>query len=350
MKIVERLRWVCLMAMACGLAACDVERPNAVLSDAVMEDVLYDYHIAKAFGEQTSRNENYKRVLYVDYVYKKHGITEAQFDSSMVWFSRHPDVLSEIYRKVTERLRAEEEHIERLVALRENKPLTSRAGDSVDVWAWQRIYQLSGKPMDNRIAFTLPSDSNFKARDTLRWSIHFVFSGEAYDSLDAPVMAMQMRFTNDSVIGDFVRVHEAGTRMLTLTGDTLGDIKEVNGFIYYPRQRETKTLVMNKISLMRYHASAIDSLTLAKDTLASDVLRKDTAEVEKQKAKPVKPATVEEPRKEETHRPNPSDMRRLQKSQDQASKNIAVPRKNEIKPRQPAARLQQNVTLRKVDE
>lgn len=91
------------------LFACQVKRPETVLSDKQMEDVLYDYHIAKALGEALSYNENYKRVLYVESVYKKYGITEAQFDSSMVWYARNPEVLSKIYENINARLKAEKQ-------------------------------------------------------------------------------------------------------------------------------------------------------------------------------------------------------------------------------------------------
>ena len=47
-------------------------------------NVLYDYHIAKAMGEEVPYNESYKRVLYIESVFKKYGITQADFDSSMV--------------------------------------------------------------------------------------------------------------------------------------------------------------------------------------------------------------------------------------------------------------------------
>ena len=353
MKAFGRWRIGFLGALIGALAACDVERPDTVLSDAVMENVLYDYHIAKAMGEQMERSENYKRVLYVDYVYQKHGITEAQFDSSMVWFSRHPDVLGEIYRKVTDRLRAEESNVEWLVALREHKPLTSLAGDSVDIWAWQPIYQLSGMPMDNRVTFTFPSDSNFKARDTLRWSVRFTFAAaDTCDSLHAPVMALQMRFANDSVIGDYVQVREEGRRMLTLTSDTLGDIKEVSGFVYYPRPDSVGPLVLDGISLMRYHARGVDSLALAQDSLATDTLAKDKSKEVEQQAKPVKTETVEEPKpkKEEPRRLSPSEMRRSQGTQEQTRKKGTEPRKRQVNAPQPATRLKQNVKLRKVDE
>ena len=252
-----------------------------------------------------------------------------------------------------DRLRAEESNVEWLVALREHKPLTSLAGDSVDIWAWQPIYQLSGMPMDNRVTFTFPSDSNFKARDTLRWSVRFTFAAaDTCDSLHAPVMALQMRFANDSVIGDYVQVREEGRRMLTLTSDTLGDIKEVSGFVYYPRPDSVGPLVLDGISLMRYHARGVDSLALAQDSLATDTLAKDKSKEVKQQAKPVKTETVEEPKpkKEEPRRLSPSEMRRSQGTQEQTRKKGTEPRKRQVNAPQPATRLKQNVKLRKVDE
>ena len=69
--------WCGVATLLFCLASCRVKRPDFVLSDAKMEAVLYDYHIAKAMGEQLSYNESYKRVLYLESVFRKHGITEA---------------------------------------------------------------------------------------------------------------------------------------------------------------------------------------------------------------------------------------------------------------------------------
>lgn len=139
--------------------------------------------------------------------------------------------------------------------------------------------------------------------------------------------------------------------MLTLTGDTLGDIKEVNGFIYYPCQDSVKPLMMNRISLMRYHARAIDSLTLIKDSLAaSNALQKDTTKMVEQSEEPVKAEIVEETKKDKVRRPSPTEMRRSQTLQGQTQRNEAAPRGNGVNSRQPVTRIKQNVKLRKVDE
>ena len=112
---------------------------------------------------------------------------------------------------------------------------------------------VTGMPLDNKITFTLPSDTNFHDRDTLRWSVRFRFHNGAPDSIHAPLMAMQVLYEkNDSVISAIRKVQDTGVETLTLFADTLGEIKEIRGFIYYPQQETPQPLLADRISLMRY--------------------------------------------------------------------------------------------------
>ncbi|ADV44314.1 DUF4296 domain-containing protein [Bacteroides helcogenes] len=266
MKGRKRIQWYSVFLLVFCLTSCQVKRPEGVLPDAKMEDVLYDYHIAKAMGDEVPYNESYKRLLYVESVFKKQGITQAVFDSSMVWYARNPEILTKIYEKVNFRLKAERDGINHLIAIRDNKPKESLSGDSVDVWTWQHIYQLTGMPLDNKIIFSLPSDTNFHDRDTLRWNVRFHFrDGMLPDSAHAPLMAMQIQYENDSIINDILKVKKTGIKTITLTADTLGKIKEIRGFIYYPVQKVSRPVLIDHISLMRYHAS--DSIPTVKDSL-----------------------------------------------------------------------------------
>lgn len=273
MKVRNRLQWCGMLLLAFSLTACKVKRPDTVLPDAQMESVLYDYHIAKAMGEEVPYNESYKRILYIEAVFKKHGITQADFDTSMVWFARNPEALAKIYERVNQRLKAERDGIEHLIALRDNKPKESLPGDSIDVWIAGRIHRITGMPLDNKLTFILPADANFQERDTLRWSVRFRFDHGTPDSTHVPLMAMQIRYEkNDSVISVLRRVEGDGTEVLSLAADTLGEMKEVRGFIYYPQSEETRPLLADRISLVRYHAK--DSLvTVApNDSLQADSL------------------------------------------------------------------------------
>ena len=310
MKGKMRIRWYSIALSVLCLSACQVKRPDTVLPDATMENVLYDYHIAKAMGEDIPYNDSYKKVLYVESVFKKYGITQAQFDSSMVWFARNPDALTKVYEKVNQRLKARRDGINHLIALRENRPKSSRPGDSIDVWFGQRIYQLTGMPLDNKVAFTIPSDSNFHSRDTLRWSVRFQMLGKAADVLTAPVMGMQVAYAKDTVISTMLHVLKEGTNTLTLYADTLGDIKEIRGFVYYPKQEEAGDLLLDRISLMRYHAKdslpAIAADTLQADSLRADSLRKDSLPKAKEDVQKLQETpSQQEERSEERARPRP---------------------------------------------
>ena len=72
------------------------EKPEGLLSKREMEEVLYDYHIAQYMASNLSFDERYKSHLYVEAVFEKHGITEAQFDSSLVYYNRHIDEISDM--------------------------------------------------------------------------------------------------------------------------------------------------------------------------------------------------------------------------------------------------------------
>ncbi|MBQ8673687.1 MAG: DUF4296 domain-containing protein [Bacteroides sp.] len=312
----RRMKLWCSLLLLTGMAACKVERPDIVLSNAQMERVLYDYHLAKAMGEEESYAESYKRVLYVEAVFKKHGITQEQFDSSMVWFARHPQEFNKIYENITGRLKNERDGINALVAMRDNKPVESQPGDSVDLWLWQRVYHLTGMPLDNKLTFTLPSDSNFMNRDAISWEFSLLFLKELPDTATHPVMALQIAYDKDSTVSCMKQIASSGPQRITLHADTLGRIKEVSGFLYYPTQDIHDVIVLKDVALMRYHATDTlfatwqDSLQTA-SKVQENVPQKETERLQKsQEAAPeLKPLPKKLPTGKEM-RPRPAVLKK----------------------------------------
>lgn len=297
---------LCLLLII-GVTACKVQRPKEILSEKKMEDLLYDYHIAKAMGDNLPYTENYRKALYLDYVFEKHGTTEAVFDSSLVWYTRNTEVFSKIYESVTARLKKQQDVINQLVAIRDNKPMVSQPGDSIDVWIWEKLYLLTGLPLTSRVVFSLPSDSNFYERDSLIWSVDYNFLGLSPDSSEAAVMAMQMLFENDSIISETRRILESGTYSMALQSDTLGKIKDIKGFIYYGGGKDSlKKVLLNNVSLMRYHSQ--DTLAVSTDTIPE----KTPAKTEPKKEEPATQPAVREPSEAEKirmQRPRPASQR-----------------------------------------
>ena len=291
-----------------SMGACKVEIPEEVIPESEMENLLYDYHLAKSMGDNLPYAENYKKVLYIDAVFKKYGTTQAAFDSSMVWYTRNTEVLSKIYERVTNRLRKEQELVGDMIAKRDKKPKTTKPGDSIDVWPWKRLERLTGQPMNSAYVFTLPTDSNYKDRDTLVWSVRYQFLQPVLpDSLRNVTMAMQVIYDKDTV-SRWTTVRESGVHRIRLYADTLGDMKEIRGFIYYPVEKDRKagTLLTDRFSMMRYHCT--DTLPFAvRDSLnKAAALRTDSIRRAEEKPEQTK---VEQPVREE--RKEQQNMRQI---------------------------------------
>ena len=69
--------------------ACKPGVPSDLIQPAELEDVLYDYHIAQAMAETRQDSMNFKRYSYVQAVFEKYGVSEAEFDSTMVLYDSH---------------------------------------------------------------------------------------------------------------------------------------------------------------------------------------------------------------------------------------------------------------------
>lgn len=340
---------ICLLIFV--LAGCKVKRPDDVISEKKMEDLLYDYHIAKAMGDNVPYNENYKKALYIDAVFHKHGTTEAVFDSSMVWYTRNTETLSKIYEKVNKRLKAQRDEINHLIAIRDKKPETSAQGDSVDVWYWQRLVRLTNMPASNKYTFVLPADTNFKARDTLVWEIDYRFPTVLPDTARTAIMAMQIVYENDSIVSEIKELMNSGKENIRLQGDTLGMLKEVKGFIYFVKSKDPATLLIDNISLMRYHctdtlsSAARDSLNAA-EALKADSLKQMTSSQPKTQPDTVQAKHMLQQRltPEEMNRKRTNRLRPVKAEQLETEQKILI-EKDQIKQEQPV-RSRRNHRLR----
>lgn len=127
-------------------------------------------------------------------------------------------------------------------------------------------------------------------------------------------MAMQIVY-KDSIISDIQKVYKSGMETVSLFADTLGEIREIRGYIYYPAARATRTLLTDRISLMRYHAT--DTLSFAKnDSIQKDSVKTEKIEpqeLKKEELKPVEEKINDNPRRRDAARPRPSSEPTLKK-------------------------------------
>ena len=91
------------------LVACKPSVPSQYIAPDELEEVLYDYYVSQAMADVKNDDGRmgYHRRMYFLAVLKKHGLTEAEFDSSMVYYYRRADYLRKIYSHLQERMERE---------------------------------------------------------------------------------------------------------------------------------------------------------------------------------------------------------------------------------------------------
>lgn len=254
------------------LSACGKKIPDDIIQPDAMESLLYDYHLASTMSTSLPYNENYKKEAYFDYVFQKHNVTEAEFDSSMVWYTRHAEELATIYKNLKERLEREEKQMKEQVAKRDNQIDVSMSGDTVDVWQDRTLYWLSASSLTNKVVFDLKTDTTFKPQDAMELQADFHFIPSKTTSGKA-VMALNFYFDNDSVQGLTRIVTRPGKQRLYLRPDSAFTIQSISGFIYYSNnEHPDASLLVDGIRLTRYHnhempQEPVDTLKQERDTL-----------------------------------------------------------------------------------
>ena len=99
-------QFITILCVALAMIGC---RPDGVLSNKEMRDVLYDLHRMDGALQTAGYNYGHDEEVsaYYQSVLDSHGITQAQFDSSLVWFTDNPQIFNKIYPKVVARLQAD---------------------------------------------------------------------------------------------------------------------------------------------------------------------------------------------------------------------------------------------------
>ena len=278
-----KFRWTLIACLAL-MSSCGKEIPDEIIQPSKMEKVLYDYHLTMGMSDNSKNTEKEARKKYI---FQKHGITAADFDSSMVWYTRESQELMSIYENLNKRFKREYEHVERLLESREEANTRSFAsGDTVDVWMKENILWFTKSPLNNRLTFEIKADSTFHPKDAFDWNMDYYFMAEG-----EAIMGLNVIYENDSVIGMTKSITESGPQSIYLHTDSAYNIKSLNGFVYVPQnQAKQPNILLHKINLTRYH------MPEPTDSLSTDSVSA-TQEIKKESPKKQPSIRKEKPRK-----------------------------------------------------
>lgn len=276
---------VAVMALLFCVSSCKPSLPSGVLSKGKMTDILYDYHLALAMAHMDDNGDKGQSLAYREAVLRKHDVTSAEFDSSMVYYMRHTELLEDVYKDLTDRYNNEITAMGGSAKEGGEFANLSATGDTANVWnlATSMVF-MPVKPF-NSTSFDIKVDSTFHKGDRLMldFDAQFIYQ----DGMRNGVAMLAVQFGNDSIAQRTIMIQSTQHYSVELSdADSLG-IKSVKGYFMLMNddngtgvssQTTLKLMFLEHIKLIRMHPQKPMAAPAGSSSSASsDSLRKDSA-------------------------------------------------------------------------
>lgn len=229
-----------------------------------MRAVLYDMQIAEALVE--TDNETYgtsdKRMAVYNGVFAKHQITQAEYDSSLMWYGENMDLYIRIYKMVLQDVNAN------IAALGDIKPdpLSGdvSAKDSVDIWLYDRTYTFKPQHVFNTLSFDISPQKPYSSGSSYVlgfsvWGIRPQMKHKPRIHLSA-VHADTIISVNQEITGD-------GYYETVLRTIATKQVRRVYGYIFVnDADASYHRIYLDDIQLMKYNYGS-KALTAPRDSV-----------------------------------------------------------------------------------
>ena len=276
---------VAVMALLFCVSSCKPSLPSGVLSKGKMTDILYDYHLALAMAHMDDNGDKGQSLAYREAVLRKHDVTSAEFDSSMVYYMRHTELLEDVYKDLTDRYNNEITAMGGSAKEGGEFANLSATGDTANVWnlAASMVF-MPVKPF-NSTSFNIKVDSTFHKGDRLMldFDAQFIYQ----DGMRNGVAMLAVQFGNDSIAQRTIMIQSTQHYSVELSDDDSLGIKSVKGYFMLMNddngtgvssQTTLKLMFLEHIKLIRMHPlKPVAAPAGSAASASSDSLRKDSA-------------------------------------------------------------------------
>lgn len=276
---------VAVMALLFCVSSCKPSLPSGVLSKGKMTDILYDYHLALAMAHMDDNGDKGQSLAYREAVLRKHDVTSAEFDSSMVYYMRHTELLEDVYKDLTDRYNNEITAMGGSAKEGGEFANLSATGDTANVWnlATSMVF-MPVKPF-NSTSFDIKVDSTFHKGDRLMldFDAQFIYQ----DGMRNGVAMLAVQFGNDSIAQRTIMIQSTQHYSVELSDDDSLGIKSVKGYFMLMNddngtgvssQTTLKLMFLEHIKLIRMHPQKpVAAPAGSSSSASSDSLRKDSA-------------------------------------------------------------------------
>lgn len=267
--------WLAVVLLT--ISACKPSVPKGVISPGDMEDILCDYHVAisMASNSETNDSREFNETMYLQTVFKKHGVTEAEFDSSLVYYYSQVEQFVKIYGNVVKRLNDDAISIGASVGEIGQFNTFSLSGDTANIWNDATALLMMPYPGYNRVSFEMEADSTFRKGDAFQFNMlsHYMYKSGMKDAL----LYMAITYGNDSISTHSAHCTTTGVVTLRIPAADDQRVKKIRTFIYLSPSNENDVgnlLFLDQLQLIRFHKKATEEKS-------PDGAKRDSASIER---------------------------------------------------------------------
>lgn len=233
-----------------------------------MVDVLYDYQLAVALANESSEGNNAEiEMSYIQAVFRKHHITEDEYNLSIAHYSRDPKQMISITEQVSKRLAEELEGESKTDYARQDNEMST---DTMLVWDHRRGLILSAAN-SNRQEFDIPirkKIASVTGKNAVRILFGFKSDWIYREGQKNGGIVMKVTFDNDSTTVKTETIREYGNSQgLSVVVPNGRSVKAVKIHLYQSAlwQRYPQILSLRDLTLWAINTSFASTQTTKND-------------------------------------------------------------------------------------
>lgn len=267
------LLMIALVLLSCG------RTPRGVMSVNKMADLTVDLQLADVYIDTHSAEfeSDSSKLVMRQSVFKKHGITQQDYDSSLVWYAHNMEDYTKAYDKAIGKLKSRYDKIDKGArgdisqpnemltegelrggpthnpvpggpvsggprGKRLNNISTDTRSDTADIWQGQRFYALTQGARRGFITFDLTPDANKKPGDRYQLAYKLTRGGNEMK------VSLSVDYTDGSTSQLARGTNSDGWVTIDVQSDTARQVRRVYGYVSY--------------DIKRGHMAFVDSLML----------------------------------------------------------------------------------------
>ena len=262
------------LLLSCG------RTPGGVLSVNEMADLIADLQLADAYIEThiADFDSDSSKMVIKQSIFKKHGITQQEYDSSLVWYAHNMEDYTKAYDKAVGKLKNRYDKLDKsgnggigepgeMMAGPAGEPTHDAApqlgprgkqlkrhlntdvnNDSADLWQGRRDYILAQGARRGFITFDIQPDANNQPGDRYQLAYKLLRGGNEFK------VSLNVDYTDGATSQITRGTNSDGWVTVDVQSDSARHVRRIYGYVSYDIKRG-HTAFVDSLSLMRTHMS-----------------------------------------------------------------------------------------------